>query len=49
MNLDTAWNRVERWYTDNAPELLPGLYPGASMQEIEATEQQMGVTFPDEL
>ncbi|AFZ69747.1 protein involved in beta-1,3-glucan synthesis (plasmid) [Deinococcus peraridilitoris DSM 19664] len=39
-----AWERIERWYAENAPEWeLPG---GTSDADIDELEQQLDVTFP---
>jgi cell wall assembly regulator SMI1 len=42
------WNRLERWLEQNVPDILPTLNPGASMQEIEAIQNILGMKLPDD-
>jgi cell wall assembly regulator SMI1 len=41
-----GWERIERWFAENAPSLLGGLHPPATPEEIRETETRLGVTFP---
>ena len=43
------WDRIERWLAANVPDMLEGLNPGATTQEIEETEAFLGVSFPDDV
>jgi hypothetical protein len=43
-----VWERVERALEARAPG-IGGLYPGAGAAAITATEQILGVTFPDDV
>lgn len=50
--IEQAWKRIRDWYESHVPESVkPDLQwkPGASLEEIHATEQEIGLTFPDSL
>jgi cell wall assembly regulator SMI1 len=42
------WDRLERWITENVPEWLEQLNPGASEEEIAKAERELGVRFPED-
>ena len=44
-----VWDRIERWLAANVPNMLEGLNPGATTQEIAETEALLGVSFPDDV
>jgi cell wall assembly regulator SMI1 len=43
------WTRIENWLADNALEILENLNPGATKEEIERTEEFLGVSFPEDV
>jgi cell wall assembly regulator SMI1 len=43
------WDRIERWLTANAPDILKDMRPGASADDIRWAEQQLGCAFPEEV
>ena len=51
-DIEYTWKRIRDWYESHVPESVkPDLQwrPGASLEEINATEQEIGLTFPDSL
>lgn len=42
------WNRLERWLATHAPQVLEGLNPGASRQQITQFEEKLGVKLPQD-
>lgn len=47
--MQTAWNRIAAWCETYAPEVLAGLNPGATEEQLRAAEAKLGVTFPEEM
>lgn len=47
MDIETTWRRIETWLEANAPDVAAGLSPGATDEQIAATERALAVTFPD--
>jgi cell wall assembly regulator SMI1 len=45
----TVWKRIDNWLTVHAPELGELLLPGATDEEIHATEAVIGVEFPEDI
>ncbi|HEY9779743.1 MAG TPA: SMI1/KNR4 family protein [Leptolyngbyaceae cyanobacterium] len=45
----SIWTRIENWLADNALEILENLNPGATEEEIERTEEFLGVAFPEDV
>jgi cell wall assembly regulator SMI1 len=45
----TVWKRIDNWLTVNAPELGELLLPGATDEEIHATEAVIGMEFPEDI
>lgn len=43
------WERIEKWLSSNAPTIVESLQPGATNEEIAATEAFLGVTFPPDI
>lgn len=43
-----TWQRIKKWATDNGPELLEYLNPGASADQLAELQQQLGLQLPDE-
>ncbi len=42
-----TWERIERWFAENAPEFRIRLLPGAFEADIEALEADLSVTLPE--
>jgi cell wall assembly regulator SMI1 len=42
------WQRIERWLTAHAPDLLDELAPGASEEELIQVEAALGVKLPED-
>lgn len=49
MNLDDLWARLERWLSEHCKELDGALRPGASPNKIEAIEQHLGFSLPEQV
>jgi len=47
--MDQTWERIEAWLAVNAPAVAAGLNPPASPESLAATEQFLGVQFPDDV
>lgn len=47
--MEYLWKRIEAWLWANAPEVAEGLNPPARTEEILATENCLGITFPEDL
>ena len=45
--MQSTWDRIKRWLSENAPTVHASLRPGASSEAIETAETAMGVRFPD--
>ncbi len=43
-----VWDDIEAWYKENAPRLYNDLDEGASEEEIEDAERQLGLTLPED-
>ncbi|QBD75386.1 hypothetical protein EPA93_04965 [Ktedonosporobacter rubrisoli] len=41
------WNMIEAWLQIAAPESLVHLYPGATEQQLHATEAELGFSLPE--
>jgi cell wall assembly regulator SMI1 len=46
--MDELWHRFENWLEQNVPDALQTLNPGASLEEIEAIQNILGVKLPDD-
>lgn len=44
--MEHIWKRIENWLEEHAPAVLESLAPGATEEEIRATEEILNVTFP---
>ena len=44
--MTTHWKTIETWLQSNAPDVLAGLNPPASQQQISDAEAALGITFP---
>lgn len=44
-----AWNAIKAWLDEHIPEIASSLRPGASEEELDAAEHQLGVTLPPAL
>jgi cell wall assembly regulator SMI1 len=44
-----SWSRIKSWLRSNWPEALAELRPGASEEEIGATERHLGLMLPEEM
>jgi cell wall assembly regulator SMI1 len=47
--MQNVWERIESWLATHAPKILQGLLPGATADAIHATEEQLGIQFPDDV
>ena len=47
--MKTIWERIENWLTVHAPQILEGLNPGVTEEEIDRAEEFFGVKFPEDL
>jgi cell wall assembly regulator SMI1 len=45
-NIENLWSRLEAWVGANAPDLLSDLNPGATADQIQALESELGMTLP---
>ena len=43
-----AWERIDRWFSDNAADEFE-LAPGASNEEIDRVESEIGLSLPNEM
>jgi cell wall assembly regulator SMI1 len=48
-HIQLAWKRIEVWLERNVPELTNTLCAGASITQIQAAEQSLGIKFPDDV
>lgn len=48
-DISATWQRIETWLSHNAPQVTPGLAPGATDAQIAATERTLGVILPEEV
>ena len=48
-HIDATWQRIETWLVQNAPQIMQGLAPGATEEEIAAAEKIPGVALPEEV
>jgi cell wall assembly regulator SMI1 len=46
-DIERLWSRLEVWAGANAPELLSDLNPGATTDQVQLLESELGVTLPD--
>ena len=46
--IKNVWNRLEKWYEQNAPVVYQRLNAGVSEQEIKNLEYRMGIRLPDD-
>jgi cell wall assembly regulator SMI1 len=46
--MNELWNRYESWLEQNVPGALQSLNPGASVEEIEAIQNVLGVKLPED-
>lgn len=44
--ITSHWNRVEHWLSQQAPDVLRSLKPGAAATQIRKTERVLGIKFP---
>ena len=49
VSIREVWTQIEDWLTENAPQLLKNLNSPATIEEIEQTEIELGIKFPDEV
>lgn len=49
MEIADIWQKIEVWYSTNAPEGNPGLRAGASVEEINAAEKMLGIELPSDV
>jgi cell wall assembly regulator SMI1 len=47
--MQNIWNRIESWCAQYAPDVLTRLNPGATEEQLRASEEKLGVTFPEEM
>jgi cell wall assembly regulator SMI1 len=47
--MNIIWNRIEKWLGANAPEVLDGLNPPATPDQILQAEAALGVSFPQDV
>lgn len=47
--MEEVWNRIEAWLGANAPEVLRGLNPPATQDQIANAEKALGVSFPPDV
>lgn len=45
----SVWQRLEAWYAERAPAAGEALNAGASREEVEALQEQLGVVLPADL
>ncbi len=45
--MKATWDRIHFWLRANAPHVLARLRPGATEEQIQAAEAELGVTFPE--
>lgn len=41
-DIETTWQRVEAWLAQNAPQVVQGLAPGATDEQITIAERTLG-------
>ncbi|HBL10205.1 MAG TPA: hypothetical protein DD379_01980 [Cyanobacteria bacterium UBA11162] len=46
--INTAWKKIERWYSEEAPIAYQRLKQGASEDQIKELEQKMGLVLPED-
>ncbi len=46
-DIENLWSRLEKWAAANAPQILSGLNPGATGDQVDALESELGLTLPD--
>ncbi len=46
-DIENLWSRLETWADANAPDLLSDLNPGATADQVQALESELGLTLPD--
>ena len=46
-DVENLWSRLETWAGASAPEMSSDLNPGATADQIEALESELGLTLPD--
>lgn len=49
MGVEADWVKIKTWLTSNAPQILSGLLPGATQEEIAKTEAFLNISFPQEV
>ena len=47
--MNDTWSRIERWLQTNAPEVFATLVAPSTDDQLDAAEQQMGVSFSVDL
>ena len=48
-SISSLWARFDAWLAAHAPDLATSLRPGATDEQIAATEAVLGVAFPDDV
>lgn len=48
MSVEADWQRIESWFSENAPEALEALALGATDEQIAEAEAKLGIVFPDD-
>ena len=44
-----AWDRIEQWFSKNVPSALENMGEPATQAQLDACEQALGVTLPDDV
>jgi len=47
--MKTIWNRIEKWLDTNAKEVLRGLNPPATRDQVARAEAILGISFPQDV
>jgi cell wall assembly regulator SMI1 len=47
--VEEIWQRIEKWLAANAPEVLQHVQPGTTEEQLLATEDILGVRFPEDM
>ena len=49
MSIKGIWERIEAWLQENAPEILDTLIEGATSDDLQEIEAEMGMRLPDDV
>ncbi|RBP45350.1 cell wall assembly regulator SMI1 [Roseimicrobium gellanilyticum] len=47
--MKALWLRIDKWLAEHAPEVLEGLNPPATLEQIRAAEKCLGCVFPQDV